>query len=152
MDVDGIVVLFYHVGTHWSDEICEKAVRKCYHSLSKYMDSVYIVPLLVKAGHLSPEQVSQILSCQTKTERALQLLALLHGSGKTAYQGLFKALKEETEHEPHQELLQELERTCECKYFSMNVSHNIKLLRHPLNPMYFKTHVCAYPYNNNTHV
>ena len=127
MDVDGVIVLFYHVGTHWSSEICNKAVRKCYHSLTKFMDPVYIIPLLVQAEHLSPEQVDRILSCQTKTEQALQLLALLHRNGGSAYQGLFKALKEETEHKPHQELLQQLERTCECECFPINVSHNSKI-------------------------
>ena len=108
---------FYHAGTHWSGEICEKAVRKCYHSLTKYMDPVYIIPLLVQAGHLNPDHVDRILSYQTKPEQALQLLALLHRtrSGRAAYQGLFKALKDETEHKAHQELLKQLERTCESK-------------------------------------
>lgn len=85
------------------------------------MDAVYIIPLLVEAGHLNPDHVNRILSCQTKTEQALQLLALLHRSGGAAYQGLFKALKDETEHKPHEELLQQLESTCECKCFADSV-------------------------------
>ena len=81
------------------------------------MESVYIIPLLVQDGHLNPDHVDRILSYQTKQEQALQLLALLHRtrSRGAAYQGLFKALKDETEHEPHQELLKQLESTCESK-------------------------------------
>ena len=85
------------------------------------MEPTYIITLLVEAGHFSPDHVSQILSHQTKTEQALQLLALLHRCGGAAYQGLFKALKEETEHKAHQELLQQLEKTCECKCFDFPV-------------------------------
>ena len=85
------------------------------------MDPVYIIPFLVEAGHLNPEHVNRILSYQTKTEQALQLLALLHRNGGAAYQGLFKALKDETEHKQHQELLQQLESTCECKCSDVSV-------------------------------
>ena len=104
-----------YLGTHWSSEICEKAVQKCCVDLTKFMDPSLIIPLLVQSGHLRLEQVTVILSLQTKTEQTLQLLALLHRSGRYAYQGLFKALKDETEHEAHQELLQQLESTCDCK-------------------------------------
>jgi hypothetical protein len=81
------------------------------------MDPVYIIPLLVQDGHLNPDHVDRILSWQSKREQALQLLALLPRtrSGEVAYQGLFKALKDETEHKPHQELLKQLESTCESK-------------------------------------
>ena len=79
------------------------------------MDAILIVPLLVASGHLPAHCVEKILSSQSQRERALQLLALLPRCGKHAYQGLFKALKEETELKVHQELLEQLERHCEGK-------------------------------------
>lgn len=82
------------------------------------MEPSLIIPILVSAGYLRPEQVGQILSLSTKTEHALLLLALLHRNGKNAYHGLFKALREETEHGAHLDLLRQLESTCECKYFT----------------------------------
>ena len=80
------------------------------------MDATLIAPLLVTSNHLHLEDVEKILSHSTKRVQAMQLLALLHRAGKFAYQGLFKALKEEKELRAHQELLQQLEETCECKW------------------------------------
>ena len=108
-------------------------MQQCYVNLTKFMDPSLIIPLLVQSGHLRLDQVTVILSLQTKNEQTLQLLALLHTSGRYAYQGLFKALKDETEHGAHQELLQELESTCEGKYvggmgcvsLSISASHSI---------------------------
>lgn len=108
--------VYTHVGTHWSSEICEKAVQQCYVNLTKYMEPSLIVPLLVQSKHLRLEQVNEIFSLQTKREQALMLLSLLPRSGRYAYQGLFKALKDETELKAHEELLEQLERTCECKW------------------------------------
>ena len=79
------------------------------------MEATAIAPLLVESGHLALEKIDIILSHQTKQDRALQLLALLPRCGRSAYQGLFKALKKESEHKVHEELLQQLEHMCECK-------------------------------------
>ena len=104
------------------------------------MDPSLIIPLLVQSRHLRLEQVTIILSLQTKREQSLQLLALLPYSGRYAYQALFKALKDETEHGAHQELLQQLESTCDCECvggigtesgglsLSISASHNFMML------------------------
>ena len=90
-------------------------MQKCYHDLVNYIEATAIAPLLVESGHLTLEKINIILSHQTKQDRALQLLALLPYCGRSAYQGLFKALKKESEHIAHEELLQQLEHMCECK-------------------------------------
>ena len=86
------------------------------------MDPSLILPILVFAGHLSLECAERIISYQTKREQTMQLLCLLRTSSRNGCQGLFKALKEEKEHKAHQELLEQLENSCESTCCSLSIS------------------------------
>lgn len=110
------VVLLPYTEYKWTKEVCYEAVyAHCYEDLVEHMVPEYLVPPLVTAGYLAPEEVDNMISpCIAPRPRSMFMLSRLARTlrEKTDYYFFFSILREETEHCTHQRLEKSLVDTC----------------------------------------
>ncbi len=96
--------------------MCKEAVfKRCYVELVDHMLPEYLVPPLVEAGYLTPQEVDNVISPYIDPKRrSMFLLGRLKTSlrAKRDFYHFFNVLREETEHLTHQELERSLIKAC----------------------------------------
>ena len=119
--------LFFFLGKYSSSKLCEEAVNSIYDRVVDELNTSAIVPQLVKQGVLTSEDVQLILSQQTPSEKAMQLLALLprKGTDDFSYRVLFSALRNDTGNRPHHSLGEHLDELCQSEL--LNAHRSVKL-------------------------
>ena len=99
----------------WSVSVCEAAIQLHYKDLTKYMKPNLLIPSLVEARYLTPEEASSVITQSGPFEQSGRLLGLLQRNlkGPKEYHDFFRILREEEDHCSHRELAESLIETCE---------------------------------------
>ncbi len=109
----------------WSKDVCHEAVfSRCFEELVAHMLPQHLVPPLVAAGYLTPQDMGNMVTpFIAPRDRSILLLSHLERSLQTAtdYYHFFSVLRGEKEHYAHQRLERSLIKACRGIYITNQI-------------------------------